>query len=415
MKKQILKYNGLLLLQYAIGAVPPIIFMPMILQRIGEKEFGIFSVFLSWALLASLVVLYAFQLTGPVALSAAKNPFEESLVIKRILLAKCMLFFCWLALLAVFFSLFGVDRITSPFVLLLLIPLASIFNNPWFFQYKNDFKVNFYINLASVLSLASLIIFYISKPISNLPQFWLPLIFSINYLVLGFGSFYFLLKKLDIKNGLFSLVGIRANIGQAFNMLSSNFALFFSQMIAMSYGISGTIFVNYFSGPEEAGKYSILEKIVAPIISAGLLTFTASYPKLVKVFHDKVTYRSLILLCVISYIALMTAITVFYFSFENEINFFIFGNHQNKFLFRIFLVTTFVSFPGSILTSHYVLSSRPYKIIGFNLLKFFLILFISLFLVTKMGSVAWVIGLAVSNIPALIFFTKMLAELKKVE
>ena len=415
MKKQILKHNVLLLVQYAVGALSPIIFMPMILHRVGEKEFGVFSVLLSWSILASLIVLYAFQLTGPVALSEAKTADEERSVLKQILFAKCILFFCLLILLAIFFSFWGVDRVSSAFILLLIIPLSSIFNNPWFFQYKSDFRTNLYINLASALSSASLIIFYLSKSVDNSQNFLLPLIFSINYIVLGLGSFYCLLKRLEIKSILFFLVDIKANMAHAFNMLPSNFALFFSQVIAVSCANSGPIFVDYFSGPEEAGKYSILEKIVAPIISAGLLTFTASYPKLVEVFQDKRTYRNIILLCVFSYLSIMVSITTFYFFFENEINFFIFRNYQNKFLFRVFLVTLFVSFPGAILTSHYVLSNRPYKMIGFNLLRFFLILFTSLLLVTKLGSAAWVIGLAVSNIPVLIFFADMLAQLRRVK
>ena len=288
MKKIILKSNLILGFQYLFGAIIPIVLMPFVLKEIGIKDFGIYSIFISWATMGSIFILYVFQLTGPIALEKIKARNLKLDLTKEIFLAKLIIFIIWLIFLPFLLLItpYELDQLQNILLILILIPLSSLLNSSWFLQYHQKFLT--LCKLSFIGALVPSIIILIIKLNGYKNDLAIISTFYIYPFIVGLGSFINSAQILSMKNIFLFLKINKKNIYGAIHKLKNNFSLFFSQMIALGYGVSGPIFIGYLTGPEEAGKFSILEKIFTPIISASLLTHTAAFPKLIELWtNDK--------------------------------------------------------------------------------------------------------------------------------
>jgi PST family polysaccharide transporter len=405
MKKIILKSNLILGFQYLFGAIIPIVLMPFVLKEIGIKDFGIYSIFISWATIGSIFILYVFQLTGPIALDKIKTKNLKLEITKEIFLAKLMIFVIWLIFLPILLLItpFELNQLQNILLILILIPLSSLLNSAWFLQYHQKFltlcKLSF---LGAIVPSFIILIIKIGGYKNDLA---IISTFYIYPLIVGLGSFIKSAQMLSMKNiFLFSKID-KKNIYGAIHKLKNNFSLFFSQIIALGYGVSGPIFIGYLTGSEEAGKFSILEKICTPIISAALLTHTAAFPKLIELWrNDKKKYLDILIFVSKIYLLIVMVVMSIYFFMQNKINIFIFGNLANKYLFEAFLLWIFVAFAGPLLTSYLTTSSQNIKVLQMNFFVLLSVLTISSMLTLKYGALGWILGLTIAHVPILIVF-----------
>ena len=412
MKKVILKSNLILGFQYLFGAIIPIVLMPFVLKEIGIKEFGIYSIFISWATMGSVFILYVFQLTGPIALEKIKATNSKLELTKEIFLAKLIIFIIWLIFLPLLLliSPYESNQLQNILLILILIPLSSLLNSTWFLQYHQKFltlcKISF---LGAIVPSIIILIMKLGGYKNELATIST---FYIYPLIIGLGTFIKSANILSVKKKfLFSKIK-KKNIYGAIHKLKNNFSLFFSQMIALGYGVSGPIFIGYLSGPEEAGKFSILEKIFTPIISVSLLTHTAAFPKLLGLWErDKEKYLHILIFVTKIYLLAVLLITSIYLIMQNKINFFVFGNLENKYLFVGFLLWVFIAFAGPLLTSYLTISNQNTRVMQMNIFVLLLVVSISTVLTMKYGALGWILGLTIAHVPILILFAYTIFKL----
>lgn len=412
MKKIILKSNLILGFQYLFGAIIPIVLMPFVLKEIGIKDFGIYSIFISWATMGSIFILYVFQLTGPIALEKIKARNLKLDLTKEIFFAKLIIFLIWLIFMPFLLLItpYELDQLQNILLILILIPLSSLLNSSWFLQYHQKFltlcKLSF---IGALVPSITILIIKLSGYKNDLA---IISTFYIYPFIIGIGSFIKSAQMLSMKNTFLFLKINKKNIYGAIHKLKNNFSLFFSQMIALGYGVSGPIFVGYLTGPEEAGKFSILEKIFTPIISASLLTHTAAFPKLIELWrNDKKKYLHIFLFVSKIYLLIILIIMSIYFFMQNKINIFVFGNLENKYLFEAFLLWIFVAFSGPLLTSYLTISSQNIKVMQMNIFVLLLVLTISSMLTIKYGALGWILGLTIAHLPILVLFAYTIFKL----
>lgn len=408
MKRIILKANFMLGLQYAFGAIIPIILMPLVLKKIGIKDFGIYSIFYAWSMIGSVIVLYVFQIAAPILLSKLKNNNFKLQLINEILIAKFFLFIIWLLFVPIILYRYTLnsEQFYNAILLLILIPFSSFLNSVWFLQYRDKFMLLCKLSLVGAL-LSSVAVLLIRFDLLN--RFTITSAFYIYPLTMGVGS-YLILQKI-LKYDLYSsLIGLdKFLIQKSYMRLKSNFNLFFSQLIALFYGMSGAIFIGYLFNPEEAGKFSVLEKIATPLISAGLLTHTAAFPRLIQIWlSDRKKYLEILLFCIKIYLFFALIVSLVYILFSDTINLYIYGNTENKLLFSLFLIWILIGFAGPIVTSYYSMINNAYKVTQVNLITLILILCISIPLTIKLGALGWIVGLIFAHIPVLIILGKII-------
>jgi len=412
MKKIILKSNLILGFQYLFGAIIPIVLMPFVLREIGIKKFGAYSIFFSWATMGSIFILYVFQLTGPIALEKIKAAKLKLELTKEIFLAKLIIFIIWLIFLPflLLISPYELDQLQNILLILILIPLSSLLNSSWFLQYHQKFLTLCKLSLLGAI--VPSIIILIMKLGGYKNELATISTFYIYSLIVGLGTFIKSANILPMKNiFLFSKVK-KKNIYGAIHKLKNNFSLFFSQMIALGYGVSGPIFIGYLSGPEEAGKFSILEKIFTPIISASLLTHTAAFPKLIELWErDKEKYLHILMFVTKIYLIAAFSVISIYLIMQNKINIFVFGNLENKYLFVGFLLWVFIAFAGPLLTSYLTISNQNIKVAQMNFFVLLSVLSLSTLLTIKYGALGWILGLTIAHVPILILFAYTIFKL----
>ncbi|CAM8372299.1 oligosaccharide flippase family protein [Candidatus Methylopumilus planktonicus] len=412
MKKVILKSNLILGFQYLFGAIIPIVLMPFVLKEIGIKEFGIYSIFISWATMGSVFILYVFQLTGPIALEKIKATNSKLELTKEIFLAKLIIFIIWLIFLPLLLliSPYESNQLQNILLILILIPLSSLLNSTWFLQYHQKFLT--LCKLSFLGAIVPSIIILIMKLGGYKNELAIISTFYIYPFIVGLGTFIKSSNILSMKDNFLLSCIRKKNIYGAIDKLKNNFSLFFSQMIALGYGVSGPIFIGYLSGPEEAGKFSILEKIFTPIISVSLLTHTAAFPKLLGLWErDKEKYLHILIFVTKIYLLAVLLITSIYLIMQNKINFFVFGNLENKYLFIGFLLWVFIAFAGPLLTSYLTISNQNTRVMQMNIFVLLLVVSISTVLTMKYGALGWILGLTIAHVPILILFAYTIFKL----
>jgi O-antigen/teichoic acid export membrane protein len=93
--------------------------------------------------------------------------------------------------------------------------------------------------------------------------------------------------------------------------LRNGWPLFISQMMATLYSASGAIIVGFVVGPQDAGAYSVIERVANATVGACLLIHTAAYPKLARLFHvDRHAYWRLLKLVVVIYLFMASVVAV---------------------------------------------------------------------------------------------------------
>jgi O-antigen/teichoic acid export membrane protein len=331
---------------------------------------------------------------------------------KEIFLAKLIIFIIWLIFLPLLLliSPYESNQLQNILLILILIPLSSLLNSTWFLQYHQKFLT--LCKLSFLGAIVPSIIILIMKLGGYKNELAIISTFYIYPFIVGLGTFIKSSNILSMKDN-FLLSGIRKkNIYGAIDKLKNNFSLFFSQMIALGYGVSGPIFIGYLSGPEEAGKFSILEKIFTPIISVSLLTHTAAFPKLLGLWErDKEKYLHILIFVTKIYLLAVLLITSIYLIMQNNINFFVFGNLENKYLFIGFLLWVFIAFAGPLLTSYLTISNQNTRVMQMNIFVLLLVVSISTVLTMKYGALGWILGLTIAHVPILILFAYTIFKL----
>lgn len=306
--RQIALNNLVLVLQYGVGSLVPLLLVPHIVRHIGLSAFGGLAIALAVASFGTVVVQFAFQLTGPRQLTVRASGETAADVVCRVGSAKLVLLAAVLSLVAVSAALawLGGHTISGPQLwLLVALPVSTALHTGWHLQTAGRFAIvsalaisgaalALAIGLAGVRDAGPVAVGAAALALSAAP------------LWSGLTTLWATFRHLGRESPA-GVVGWRA----PWRDLREGWPLFASQFAAALYGASGPLVIGALAGAEQAGAFGAIERVSGAVVAACLLTHTAAYPKLVQLWAgDRRAYRRLLLVVVGAYLAVVTVVVL---------------------------------------------------------------------------------------------------------
>lgn len=397
--RQVIKANAMLLVQYAVASLVPLLLVPHIVKVIGLEEYGHLAVLMAWGNYGSAIVQYAFQMTGPKRLANLAAGETPTSVFVDIVFAKVLLLSLVVPALALFaFISIPLESSGSfSWVLLFAMPIAVGFNSVWFLQAQGYFlRVCILAIIGSLLTL--LIGFFCVNGRSNHAIDYAVVVTVFGSVFTGVGTLFLAISS--IKSGRYEWRVIRA-----INALKDGWHLFMSQFVSMLYFASGPLVINHFLGAKAAGAYSVTERAINAFLSAALLTHTAAYPRLASAYvKNRPEYWRIIKFILLGYLSVTMAIAILAWLQRDRVAVFLYSekNGRHDLLLLFGLVWLVLGIFGPALTGYLTVSGRSREVLPLNLKVLFSSVVLGILGVSMFDSAGWLGGLALSQLFLLI-------------
>lgn len=404
MLRSVARNNFVLLLQYAVGGLVPIALIPHIVREIGVAAFGSLAVALAWANYGSIVVQYAFNLTGPRQIAQLTSGETEAVVVQRITMTK-------LALLSVVIPVIGVFLVSAwiletnwswaQLLVLFGLPLASAMHTGWYLQASGRFAIASAISVTGALCSLAFGFMLVSAGNAHV------LILAALSLVLG--AFITGTGTMLASAYLLGHSVITSNRQISWHELRDGWPLFASQFTAALYGASGPIIVGWLIGLDQAGAYTAVERIIGAVVSACMLTHTAAYPTLARLYKSNFRrYLQLFFGVIAVYCVVSASIAATCYFFWDQVLHFIFGNNSRQFeaIFAAGLVWLIVGVFGTAFTGYLTVSGQGAKVFPLTLKILLTAFLLGVPGVMYFGAWAWLIALSISQLIVIIVASK---------
>jgi polysaccharide transporter, PST family len=303
MIKQVVFNYMVLIVQYTVTGLVPLVLIPHLVRTVGLAAYGDLAVALAAAAYGVVLVQYAFLQTGPKRLAQLRPGETVRGVFKEITLAKIILLVPSLAAMAIVSIILPKgDHSYSQWLLLALLPFGAAIHSGWQLQTSGNFLQ---VCLISIFG-ASAAIFFGFKFVqaSGIQDVMLASIaLAVGPILAGLGTF--VASLLRLRNEPADPCPTRP-----LNAMRDGWPLFVSQFTAALYGVSGSLVIRYAAGSEAAGAYSTVERVVGAIAGACLLGHTAAYPKLASLYtENRAAYWRLLHFVVITYLFCALVVT----------------------------------------------------------------------------------------------------------
>jgi PST family polysaccharide transporter len=393
--RQVAKANAILLVQYAVGSLVPLLLVPHIVSVIGLAEYGHLAVLMAWGGYGAVIVQYAFQMTGPKRVVQLAAGESTASVFIDIAFAKFLLLLIVIPVMAVIALVSMPSESTSSFawVLLFAMPIAAGLNSVWFLQSQDHFLSVCILAIAG--SLLTLFVGFGFVSISNHRSIDFAVVVSVlGAIFIGVGTL--LLSMASIKGMKYEW-----NIMRAMSALKEGWHLFTSQFVSMLYSASGPIVINLLLDAKAAGAYSVTERVINALMAAALLTHTAAYPRLAYAYtNNRVGYRRIMKLILAGYLSVTLIIAVVAWSLRVPAVRFLYGevssDHDGLFFFG--LAWLVLGIFGTALTGYLTVSGHSREVWPLTLKILVLSVAMGVPGVFLFGSVGWMAALVLSQI-----------------
>lgn len=393
MIRNLIKNNIILVIQMAAAAFVPLLLLPHVVSTIGLPQYGHIAVAVSAAGYAVVVVQYAFQLTGPPRILQAPDSSRDAATFLGIARAKFSLLTGSLVVLAILGWL-GARFDAASLVVCLCLPLAAALNAAWYLQARGKFGDVLLCSLAGACT-ALAVGFGLLQPNSDLGPALAAFSLCASPFILGALSFAFALYRLP-KPRLFTQD--TEPVGQ---QLRQGALLFLSQFASAGYMLAGPILIAQFDGPSAAGTYSVMERIINPAVTLCLLTHTAAYPQLARLFTEsRRQYWRLLRIVLCAYLLLSGSIALVMLTLRDQILSHFFAGTvpaQAGALLCWALLFLVASIFGPLLTGSLVVSGRNHEVLPVNLGILMLTLALGVPLAVTHGAIGWMSALAIAQ------------------
>jgi O-antigen/teichoic acid export membrane protein len=406
--RQVVANNAVLAVQYAVSALVPILLVPHIVRSIGVESYGRIAVAAAWAGLGSVVVQYAFQLTGLKRVAQTAPGESSSVAFAEVFLAKLLLLACVSpALVIIALSVFARNWVVLQLVVLLALPLASALNSGWYLQARGRFAAICLISIAATA--AAMWVGFTQVSGAETASVWGAAVATILGPVLA--GVVTLLAAWNLTDRDFSIW----RTARPLHALRDGWLLFLSQVVAALYGVSGTIIISILAGVADAGTYSVVERFINAVIGGCLLTHTAAYPRLAAVYvHDKVAYRKLMRFVTTVYLSVAISIAVGAWVFREPLLHFLLGGNlaQGTPLVACSLLWLILGFFGTAVTGYLTVSGRSQEVMLLTIKVLAVSVTLGVPGVMLLGGWAWMASLLVGQIPVLVVAYRSWRELR---
>lgn len=400
--------NAFLAIQYLAAGLVPLLLIPHIVRQIGLSNYGTLAVALAWANYAALVVNYAFTLSGP---SRLANPrpteipgdiFAQIFSGKATLLASVSL----TAMLGfVVASAMGASLRNAHLWIILALPLASALHAGWYLQSTGQFSK---VSVASIVGVcgALAIGFWPFSPDLYPAITQAAIALTIAPLIAGLITFFLSTRHLIVQGDRLRWLNPRRELLQGW-------PLFVSQMMAALYSTSGPIIVGHFVSYQDAGAYSAVERIANAVVGACLLTHTAAYPTLARLFHsDRLAYRRLLSMVIATYIVIASLVIIVVTMTWNSVLGWLLGQHGPTYdlLLASALAWVFIGIFGSAVTGYLTVSGRGDRVLPLTLWVLFVSVLLGVPGILLYGAWAWLASLCIAQIAVVATFWQLLTN-----
>lgn len=279
MLKRLITDNALLAMQYAASVLVPLLLVPHIVRTIGAASYGRIAIAIAVMSLASVVVQYAFHLTGPADFAQAADADERRQVFIDVALARLLLLAVVVVLAAIAIPLGALAAGRAPgdpaqmhWWLLLALPAGAALHSGWYLQATGRLIKLAVISITGAL-LALAVGFGGVVASRADAALWAALALALGPLAAGLGSF--TAAVLTERSA-----GAHASLRRAIGAICQGWSVFASQFLAALYALAGPIVVGFTAGDRAAGLYSAVERVTSALTSGMALTHTAAYPRL---------------------------------------------------------------------------------------------------------------------------------------
>ncbi|MCA3217189.1 MAG: oligosaccharide flippase family protein [Burkholderiales bacterium] len=389
MLRRLLSDNALLVLQYAAASLVPLLLVPHFVRTLGAANFGAIAMLIAALGLASIVVQYAFTLTGPAELAqrsgdgdAQRRVLLDSLAARLLLLAIVLL-----GALVLIVLLPARLRLTA--LVLLALPVGAAVNVGWFLQATQ--RVHVLALLGTLAAALSLTIGFIMVR-DDSTVLWAAIALAAGPLALAVGTLLWSLATLPAG-------GVGVSIQSARASLVRGWPLFSSQFVSALYAQIGPLVVGAISGVAAAGLYGAIERIANAIQAALGLTHTAAYPQLARLFAgsgpDRPRYRQLVHVVLGLQLAGVAALGVALLAFSAEVQQFIFGQSTSATAALLWAAYGWIALSvfGPLLTGYWTVSGQGVRVLPLTLRVLLVSLPAGALLTWAIGGAGWLLGL----------------------
>ena len=319
MFRNLVKNSSLLLMQYAVSSLVPLLLVPHVVRTIGVDAFGHLAVALAWGMYAAVTVQYGFQLTGPALVAAELDKRNSSQVFAELTTAKLVLFGAVSSVWAIaYLACSSLASSWATWLIVLVLPVAAVANSAWYLQARGHFMIASIASVAGALTALSLGIWLVDI---NNPRAMeaAAVALTAGPVVTAFLTVAFSLVVMDISAWpRRPIAPLRA--------IAKGWPLFSSQIAASLYMLSGPIVIGVLANERSAGQYATVERFINGIAGACLLTHVAAYPRLAELFvRDRIAYRRLLRIVVGCYLCMTSCIAVMAWTFRDKLLHFMFG------------------------------------------------------------------------------------------
>ncbi len=393
MIRQVASANVILLAQYAVGALVPLLLIPHIVRSIGLAEYGHLAVALAWGSYGAVVVQYAFHLTGPrrvAQLAAGESPAD---VFAEISLAKLLLLLGVLPLMVLVIAVMpnGLSSLAA-WLLLLGLPLAAGLNATWFLQAQCRFM---WVCIAAIIGSAATLLFgfnFVNGSDSR------SIAAAAAATVLGpvlAGAITLLFAWVPLRSR-----GLRWSAAQPSHVLKEGWPLFASQFLSALYMVSGPIVINYLLDAQAAGAYSAVERVINALVAACLLTHIAAYPRLAVAYtQDRASYWRLLKFVLVGYVTMTATLGICVWVLRDMLARYLLGGIAEGYsaLLAWGLVWLMVGIFGTALTGYLAVSGRSREVMPLTLKILAFTVALGIPAVVIFGSAGWMAALVLSQ------------------
>ena len=399
MIRHVIKANSILLIQYAVGSLVPLLLIPHIVGVIGLAEYGHLAVLMAWGGYGATIVQYSFHLTGPKRVMQLKSGDTIAAVFIDVTTTKIsLLCFAILVIVSLNFLLSNESKSSYAWLILIAMPLAAGLNSIWLLQSQDKFiPICALSTIGSIITL--LIGFHFIRQGSEKSVDVAVLVSIFGNVFIGLCTFFYAVVLVNIPT-------YKIQVANIINSLTDGWHLFVSQFISMIYSASGPVVINYFLNSEAAGAYSVTERVMSALMAGALLTHTAAYPRLAATYiSDRDSYWRTIKLILIGYLAVTLVASMAIWSARGFVLNFLYGgagnDHSSLLFFGLLWFITGIF--GTTLTGYLTVSGQTSAVWPLTLKILFVSLVLGILGIKILGDYGWLAALVAAQ--SIVFYT----------
>lgn len=400
--------NAFLLLQYLAASLIPLILIPHLIRQVGLSNYGSLAIAMAWANYGAVVINYAFGLRGPSRIAQPVAGETTGVIVGQIVSGKGLLLAGILLLTGGVLGILSLAEkpVSGPQIwVLLTIPLAAALHAGWYLQAVGRF---FEISFSSIIAVAAALAIGFGLPGESPGEriILATLALTASPLLVGFSTFFLTARHLSGQDGPLRWVWPWAE-------LRDGWPLFVSQMMATLYAASGPIFVGFLVGHQDAGAYSVIERVANATVGACLLIHTAAYPKLARMFHaDRHAYWHLLKMVVVIYLCMASLMVIGTILIWEQVLHWLLGQSGRSYdlLLAGALVWIFLGVFGPAVTGYLTISGHGNRVFSLTCGVLVVSLFLGVPGLLLYGAWAWLAALCLAQTVVMFTFWRIVRK-----